>query len=89
MAIAQKMTRNECGAFVVRHARLRNLDRLKPCEYGHFDCSDREGGACENEVASRMEEPVVYCPTCGELVEVRNAVAHGHGLAMHVPRESR
>jgi len=31
--------------------------------------------------------PVVYCPTCGVLVEVGEILAHGHGLSISVPVE--
>ena len=44
-----RLPKEEQRKFWVQYQRLCNLDRLKACEYGHFDCSIREGGPCMNE----------------------------------------
>jgi hypothetical protein len=36
--------------------RVSATDRAHPCQYGHLDCSTRDGGACVDEVMSAAEE---------------------------------
>lgn len=30
------------------------IDKLEPCEYGHFGCSTYEGGPCGNELEANL-----------------------------------
>jgi len=44
---AEKLSAKEAKKFLTKHNRLKNPP---PCEYGHYDCSTEESGACLNEV---------------------------------------
>jgi hypothetical protein len=47
---AQRMPKRSRGGFLGRQRR-----NDQPCEYGHFGCSDTEGGACSDELLGIIE----------------------------------
>jgi len=46
MGQAARMTRKQRGNFL---RSVHRMNRADVCEYGHFDCSNKEGGPCSDE----------------------------------------
>jgi len=44
----------ELRRWLTRRQLLESIGRLKPCQYGHFDCSTQHGGPCYSEVLDQF-----------------------------------
>lgn len=56
--MSKRRTRDDkrsTGEFRALYERAAAKDRLKPCHYGHYDCSPWDGGPCSNEVLGKED----------------------------------